>query len=122
MTTLIWVTVAYVVLTKYFDCWTTVRFVRTSEAETNAFARCLMRHFGFVRTVWGLFAFASLWAIGLAACATVSDDTSLAWGYMLLGSFVGTVQAAVAVTNATGRFNIVTRLVDKMHRLRFFRG
>ena len=51
MTTLIWVTVAYVVLTKYFDCWTTVRFVRTSEAETNAFARCLMRHFGFVRTL-----------------------------------------------------------------------
>jgi hypothetical protein len=115
MDTLVWITAVYIVLTKCLDCLTTVRFVRTAEVETNAFASCLMRRFGFVRAVWGIFAFASLWAIALAACAAGSVSASAAWGYTLLGSFVGTVQAAVAVTNATGRLNIITRLVYKVH-------
>ena len=121
MDTLVWITAVYIVLTKYLDCWTTVRFVRTADVETNAFACCLMRRFGFVRAVWGIFAFASLWAIALAACAAGSVNASAAWGYTLLGSFVGTVQAAVAVTNATGRLNIITRFVYMVHTCRFIR-
>ena len=39
----------------------------------------------------------------------------MAWGYALLGAFVGTVQLAVALTNATGRYNAVTRIVRAVH-------
>ena len=51
MDTLVWITAVYIVLTKYLDCWTTVRFVRRAEVESNALTSCLMRRFGFVRAV-----------------------------------------------------------------------
>ena len=119
---LIWIAAAYVVGTKLLDCWTTQRFVQTAAAESNALASCLMRRFGFTRTVWGIFAFASLWAVALAASADASGAAAAAWGYALLAAFVGTVQAAVAATNATGRFNAITRVVYRLHTRRKRRG
>jgi len=118
MSVLIWIAAAYVVGTKLLDCWTTQRFVQTAAAESNALASWLMRRFGFKRTVWGIFAFASLWTVTLAACADAAGAAAAAWGYTLLAAFVGTVQAAVAATNATGRFNAVTRAVYRLHTLR----
>lgn len=118
MSALIWIAAAYVVATKLLDCWTTQRFVRSAGAESNALARRLMRRFGFTQVVWGVFAFASLWAVALAVCADAAGSAAAAWGYALLAAFVGTVQAAVAATNATGRFNAVTRVVYRLHTRR----
>ena len=122
MSALIWISAAYVVGTKLLDCWTTQRFVRTAGAESNALASWLMRRFGFTRVVWAIFAFASLWAVALAACADATGSAAAAWGYALLASFVGTAQAAVAATNATGRFNAITRVVYRLHTRRTYRG
>ena len=41
-----------------------------------------------------------------------------AWSYTLVAAFVGIVQAAVAATKATGRFNAITRAVYRLHTLR----
>lgn len=115
MSALIWTAAGYVVLTKFLDCWTTQRFVRTPAAESNPFASGLMRRFGFARVVWAVFAFAAAWACGLAVAASLSGSPLVACGYALLGAFVGTVQLAVALTNATGRYNAVTRIVRAVH-------
>ena len=111
----IWTAAAYVVVTKFLDCWTTQRFVRSAAAEGNPLASGLMRRFGFARVVWAVFAFTAAWACGLAVAASMSGSLLMAWGYALLGAFVGTVQLAVALTNATGRYNAVTRIVRAAH-------
>lgn len=115
MGALVWAAAGYVVATKFADCWTTARYVRTADNETNALASRLMRRFGFARVVWGIFAFATLWTIALAAAALAAADASVAVGYVLIALFVGSVQLAVARTNCTGRYNAVTRLVLRAH-------
>lgn len=115
MSALVWITAVYVVWTKFLDCASTLRHVRTAEAETNAFARRLMRRIGFGRAVWGIFGFVTVWTVAIAASVLATGNRWTALGYAALALLVGTVQLAVARTNSTGRFNVISRAVLRLH-------
>lgn len=113
----VWMTVVAIVVTKGFDAWTTLRAVgRSGEGETNAFAQRWMRRFGVRSVAAVVFAVATVVAVTTGVVVVASEEWSLQLGYVVVGGFVAFVQGAVAHTNATGRWNFVTRRVLAFHR------
>jgi uncharacterized membrane protein len=111
MTWLIYLTAMALIVTKWFDCVTTLR----ASNETNAFAARMMRRFGVPRTVWAVFAL--VLAIVFLSTYTVlsSDSLFLQATYLAMGLPIVVIQAAVAHTNATGRWSVITRAVLRIH-------
>ncbi|GEM_PF-783920 len=115
VTWLIYLTAIALIVTKWFDCITTLRSVNAS-TETNAFAARMMRRFGVPRTVWAVFAL----VLGIVLLSTYitlrTDSLFLQVGYLALGLPIAAIQAAVAHTNATGRWSVITRAVLRIHQ------
>ncbi len=114
MTWFIYLTAIALIVTKWFDCITTLRAVDASN-ETNAFAARMMRRFGVPRTVWAVFTLVV--AIVSLSIYTVlsSDSLFLQVTYVAMGLPIAVIQAAVAHTNATGRWSVITRAVLRIH-------
>jgi hypothetical protein len=109
--------------TKFFDCWSTADHIREPSDETNPLARWAMIRFGPRLTIWGISALVVLivtvaggnayWAatdLG-AAPAMQAVKLTAVWGFIVLGLFISAIQAAVAQTNRTGRFNVLSQAV-----------
>lgn len=101
------------VVTKAADLWTTWRFVGVA-SETNPLGRALMARLGMkgALAVVGVVAallIATSWAVALRL-GPEAMGVLAAWS-----TVVAVVQGAVALTNATGRFNLVTRRVLALH-------
>ena len=114
MTALVLLTAGALVVTKALDCLTTLRHVDAS-TETHPLARGWMARFGVPRTVLGVFV---LSLATVLACLLLVLSTEQVWihcSYVLAGTLVAAVQAAVAHTNATGSWNVVTRQVARIH-------
>jgi hypothetical protein len=91
--------------------------------ETNPLARAAMVRMGPRFTIWAVFLLVLLIVsvVGGSAYRTAEDlipastrqvTTLLAvWGYIALGLGISIVQAAVAQTNRSGRFNVVSQAV-----------
>ncbi|MDP6370495.1 MAG: hypothetical protein QF615_12875, partial [Planctomycetota bacterium] len=73
MTWFIYLTAIALIVTKWFDCITTLRAVDAS-TETNAFAARMMRRFGVPRTVWAVFALV-LGIVLLSTYIVLSSDS-----------------------------------------------
>jgi hypothetical protein len=111
------------IATKFFDCWSTADRMREPSYETNPLARRAMTRFGPQVTIWGIFALVVLIVAVVGENAyRAAPELSTApaaqavkhigvWGYIVLGLFISAVQAAVAQTNRTGRFNVLSRAV-----------
>jgi hypothetical protein len=120
--------------TKALDCWSTHLFVVESSVETNPIARSAMTRFGRRLTIWVVFVVVVLIiaVVGGAAfriagelAAQAEAETSrhlYVWGYLLLGTVISVVQAAVAETNRSGEFNriaaVILTLNDWLGRVR----
>lgn len=105
-----------VVATKVFDGLTTLRAIGPRGAgETNPLARALMARWGVRRAVVAVCVVAALWALLLAGLVLASGLVWLQLAYVVVALFVAAVQAAVASTNGTGRFNPITRRVLALH-------
>ena len=111
------------IATKFFDCWSTAEHMREPSDETNPLARRAMTRFGPRLTIWGIFALVVL-IVALVggkayrAAAEVSAAPAAqavkhigVWGYIVLGVFISAVQTAVAQTNRSGHFNVLSRAV-----------
>lgn len=102
-----------VLLTKAADLWTTWKHV-SAETETNPIGRFLFRRLGMAG---GLAAVATVTVLVVAA--TWATAVELGVGAMTLAAalslFVSLVQGGVALHNATGRSNAVTRKVAALH-------
>lgn len=117
MNVAVWLTVIAIVITKALDAWTTLRVVGPrGEGETNGFAQRWMRRVGVRRTAALVFAVTTVVAVTIGVVVVSSEEWTLQAGYVVVGSFVAIVQGAVAHTNATGRWNFVTRRVLAFHR------
>ena len=98
-----------VIITKFFDCHSTVRRIRYPGAERNRWARPLMLRFGIKKVVWVTFGLTIL-IVGCTAYFTW--ETNNLWyqiAFILTSLVVSVVHATVAHTNYSGRFNFVTR-------------
>jgi uncharacterized protein YacL len=108
------VAVAAVLVTKAADLWTTWKHV-TAETETNPIGRYLFRRVGMVGGlvivgVTSLSIVAATWTVAVALGPVAMVLAAV------LSLFVSVVQACVAMHNATGRPNLVTRKVAALHR------
>lgn len=99
---------AAVIITKWFDCTTTLRHINGINTEANPIARWIMYRLGIKATVWLAFVLSILttaisqWWIQIAT-------TSLWWdiAYILVASTTAIIQGATAHSNATGQRNMV---------------
>lgn len=104
------------ILTKFLDVMSTLYRIHHASQETNPIAGRWMAKYGVKRVSWGVF---------VVVVVIVSLATTLVWispfpnltkgAYILLGLFISIIQAAVAHTNYSGRYNIITRFVGKLH-------
>ncbi len=116
------------VATKFFDCRSTADHMGNPAEETNPLARAAMMRFGPRFTIWGVFSLVVVIVVivGGSAYGTATDLLTepdpqrvklfAVWGYVVLGLFISTVQAAVAQTNRSGLFNPVSLLVLRATR------
>ena len=116
------------IVTQFFDCWSTMRLLTHPSQERNPIARKIMYRFGLRRSiiwifwVWSalicLVAAALLWLLLSEAAEIVPMWLRLtaAMGYITFGVCTGVVQSFVVRTNMTGRFNVVTRGVLRVFR------
>jgi len=96
--------------------------------ETNPLAREAMMRFGPRFTIWGVFSLVVVIVVivGGSAYGTATDLLTepdpqrvklfAVWGYVVLGLFISTVQAAVAQTNRSVLLNPVSLLVLRATR------
>lgn len=111
------VIVIAIVITKALDVLTTLRAVGVrGEGETNVFAQRWMRRFGVGVVAAVVFAVTVAVALVVGVGAIRSDVVVVKVGCVVVGGFVAFVQGAVAHTNASGRWNFVTRRVLAFHR------
>jgi len=106
---------AAVILTKWFDCTSTLKKIEGIQMESNPIARAFMYRLGIRGTVW--FAFA------LAVLVTVLSQLYIHlwtvhpawdWAYVFTGLFTAVIQGATALNNYHGRPNLITLLIFKL--------
>ena len=103
-----------VILTKWFDCTTTLKHINGVAMESNPIARALMYRFGIKGTV--RFAFIVSIVVTLLSQFYVQVWTQhYLWdvSYIVMGLFTALVQGATALNNHEGRQNIITLLILK---------
>ena len=99
-----------VILTKWFDCTTTLKHIHGIAMETNPIARALMYRFGIRGTVW--FAFVASIVVTVLSQLYVQVWTQhYLWdvAYIIMGLFTALIQGATVLNNHQGRPNLVTK-------------
>jgi hypothetical protein len=108
-----------VILTKWFDCTTTLKHINGVAMESNPIARALMYRFGIKGTVW--FAFIVSIVVTLLSQLYVQVWTQhYLWdvAYVIMGLFTALIQGATALNNHQGKPNLVTqRLIKVISRI-----
>lgn len=102
------------ILSKLADVLSTLGRIRHADEETNPMARALMRRVGLSGAAWLVFALAIL-IIGVTARAAIAGDLGMKILFIVAGTGISVVQAAVAHTNWTGRDNFITRRARMLH-------
>jgi hypothetical protein len=110
---LILTTSALLILSKFMDCYTTIKYVQNLNAETNKIAKMLMIKFGFKSTIWGIFLFVLIVTLVYTFMVLNLNNSILTIGFILLGSLISLFQFSVAKYNKTKKHNMFTKLVLK---------
>jgi len=108
-----------VILTKWFDCTTTLKHINGVAMESNPIARALMYRFGIKGTV--RFAFIVSIVVTVLSQFYVQVWTQhYLWdvSYIVMGLFTALIQGATALNNHQGKPNLVTqRLIKVISRI-----
>lgn len=118
MDVLVIVISALIVLSKFFDCWTTSTQITNPKQESNPIARYLFVKFGSQTIIWLIFVLTILivW-ISLWLLYTYYNTIIYKFLFLVVGIIVSTAQFAVAHTNKTRKLNFFTKLLlARYHR------
>ena len=109
---LTYLTSAAVIITKWFDCTTTLKHINGIETESNPIARALMYKFGIIGTVWFAFVVAVVVTV-LSQLYVQVWTVHVVWdiAYVITGVFTALVQGATALNNHQGRPNFITNIL-----------
>ena len=103
-----------VILTKWYDCSTTLKHIHGIAMEMNPIARALMYRFGIKGAVW--FAFVVSITVTVLSQLYVQVWTQYyLWdvAYIIIGLLTALIQGATALNNHQGRPNFITLLILK---------
>ena len=104
-----------VILTKWFDCTTTLKHIHGVAMESNPIARALMYSFGIKGTVWFAFVVAVVVTV-LSQLYVQVWTVHVVWdiAYVITGVFTALVQGATALNNHQERNNLITKILFKV--------
>lgn len=113
---LTYLTSAAVIITKWFDCTTTLKHINGIAMESNPIARALMYKFGIKGTVWFAFVVAVVVTV-LSQLYVQVWTVHVVWdiAYVITGAFTALVQGATALNNHQGRANFVTKHLHRFN-------
>lgn len=106
--------IVLLVVTKFFDAYSTLKRINTYRSEINPLARRMMARTGTRQAVWFIFIF-SIMIIGLAGSTALSGNLTLQWFFIVLGILLSIIQAAVAQSNWMGKDNIITVQIRRLY-------
>ena len=108
-------TSAAVILTKWFDCISTLQKIQGIQMESNPIARAFMYRLGIRGTVWFAFALAVLVTV-LSQLYIQLWTVHPAWdlAYVFTGLFTAVIQGATALNNYQGKPNFITYILLKV--------
>ena len=110
ITILVYFVIALLAATKLMDVLSTLARIRNTDAETNPFARGLMKRLGPGKTAW-LFFILAMAIISVAGFAALRDGWIMQIIFIALGLAVSAIQGAVALANWSGAENFITQQV-----------
>lgn len=86
------------ILSKFLDCLTTQKYIRSTHMETNPIARKLMQWFGVKTAIWMVF----LVAVGISALSyyvVLLEGTKSQYVFICIGLIISVIQYFVAWRN-----------------------
>jgi len=113
MQSAIYVTAIALILTKLADVVSTLQHIRGATHESNRIARHIMQRIGIAPTVWLIFG-VSIGIIALATYFALESHWLMQLTFVVVGTLVALVQAAVAHANTTQRENHIVSLVRRI--------
>ncbi|GAB2765708.1 hypothetical protein [Salinimicrobium soli] len=98
MDLLVLTTAALLIISKFFDCYTTHKYIDRSR-ETNPIGARLMELLGEKTAIWAIFLFVLLLVSASAAYYFLFPSLFYGISFVILGAVVSTIQFAVAHFN-----------------------
>ena len=113
---LVFVISLLIVVSKFFDCWTTSTQITHPNQERNPLARNLFKRFSSQTVIWGIFVLTVL-IVGISIWILFTSYNTDLYKiiYLIIGVIVTMAQFAVAHTNKTKRSNFITRILMKRY-------
>lgn len=108
-------TASLIVITKFFDCYTTQKYLSTPYGEKNPIARKFMIKFGVNKVIWGIFIFTVIITWITLYGSYYYQSLLYDVGFIILGVIVTAVQTAVVHTNYTGKVNLITKQLLRIY-------
>ncbi len=116
MTFLIYFISIIIIISKFFDCYTTASQITNLSQERNPLARKTMKKIGIQKTIWFVFILSNFIVIvSVWMLQSFFDNLFYKILYIALGTIISIFQFAVAYTNKTKRLNIFTKLLLKKY-------
>lgn len=117
MNYIIFIIAILLIVSKYFDCYTTSISIKQLSEERNPLARKIMMRIGIQTTIWTIF-FISILIVFLTVFILLNYYDTLLYKfiYIILGIIIIYAQIAIAHTNKTQKLNKFTRLLNKFYR------
>ena len=103
------------IISKFLDCISTSKKIKTFQQETNSLARKFMKLFGIKTTVWIIFVIVTLIVLLVALYTYNTYNSSYKIVYIILGIFISIIQFSVVHTNYTGNKNFVTKIIYSLY-------
>lgn len=116
---LIILTASLLIVSKFFDCFTTVivarKFHDKAGLERNPIGRFLMKKLGFQTAIWGVFALVVIFVSLLAYYIYLEDNSYTVTGFTILGFFISIAHFDVARANYYQTRSFFTRFLSVVY-------
>ena len=118
MNTAIWAVSFLIIATKFLDCYTTAKQIRSIAQEQNPLPGFLMRKFGARTAIWTIFVLSILIVFAsVSMLGQLGDGHLHKWFYIIIGLLIAAAQFAVAHSNHTKRVNPFTKALLKVFKM-----
>ncbi len=115
-----YITSAIIIITKFFDAWTTVRGITHPGQERNQLVSGLMSKFGIKATIFVLMIFVIIIvSISQYMIVCCMQTNWIMIPYIIMGLFLSYTNLAVAHSNYFQRHNAFTRWLSRQRNYRY---
>lgn len=111
MNILVIIVAALLITSKFFDCYTTLKFYEVRGEERNPIARLLFTRVGVKKGIYLVFILSLLIIIAVTYAAFSINFLIYKISYIIIGGVISYIQFSVAKYNSTGKNNFIIRLI-----------